>query len=146
MSEDPSTKSNRYLLRPPGPRVNPVRGTLLGELRIAMRTKHYSYRTEDAYVSWVKRFISFNHNKHPRETGVAEINAFLKDLAVGRNAAASTQSQALAALLFLFREVLRLQLPSLGHVVRADGGACGLGVVEWDLHGGWLLIVRGRYG
>ncbi|HNT78227.1 MAG TPA: integron integrase, partial [Anaerolineae bacterium] len=69
--------------------------------------KHYALRTEEAYVDWIRRFILFHHKRHPREMGAAEITAFLTHLAVVDNVAASTQNQALAALLFLYREVLQ---------------------------------------
>ena len=70
-----------------------------------MRVAHYSIRTEDAYVQWIKRFIFFHGKRHPREMGAAEIEGFLTDLAVQRQVAASTQNQALNALAFLYKEV-----------------------------------------
>lgn len=80
--------------------------TLLTQLRSALRTRHYSRRTEEAYAGWVKRFVRANGMRHPRELGPAEISRFLSGLAVQGNVSASTQMQALAALLFLYREVL----------------------------------------
>jgi len=83
---------------------------LLDQVRDAIRVKHYSLRTEQAYVSWIKRYILFHNKRHPKEMGSAEIEAFLTHLAVDQNVAASTQNQALSALLFLYREVLKKDL------------------------------------
>jgi integron integrase len=79
---------------------------LLDQLRQAIRTRHYSWRTEKAYVQWVRRFVLFHQKRHPVEMGSAELRAFLTHLAVEENVSASTQNQALSALLFLYREVL----------------------------------------
>jgi integron integrase len=79
---------------------------LLDQLRAALRRKHYSIRTEEAYVGWARRFIRFHGLRHPGELGAAEVGAFLTHLAVEAEVAASTQNQALSALLFLYREVL----------------------------------------
>jgi len=79
---------------------------LLDQVRDAIRRKHYSIRTEEAYVYWIKRYIFFHNKRHPKEMGVPEIEAFLSHLAVNEHVAASTQNQALSALLFLYREVL----------------------------------------
>jgi integron integrase len=92
---------------------------LLDQVRDAIRTRHYSYRTEEAYVGWIRRFILFHHKRHPAEMGKPEIEQFLTGLAVKRNVAASTQSQALAALLFLYKEVLECDPGWLDDVVRA---------------------------
>ena len=92
---------------------------LLDQMREAIRLRHYSYRTEQQYISWVKRFIYFHERRHPAEMGGPEVEAFLSHLATQRNVAVATQAQALAALLFLYRQVLRLELPWLNHVVRA---------------------------
>lgn len=86
---------------------------LLDETRAVMRLRHYSYKTEKMYINWMKRFFHFHGLRHPREMGAAEVEAFLTDLAVNRKIAASTQNQALAALLFLYREVLKIDLPWL---------------------------------
>src|SRR5207244_1575690 len=92
---------------------------LLDRVREAIRTRHYSRRTEKAYVHWIKRYI-FHHNKrHPVDIGAPEVAAFLTSLAVDAKVAASTQNQALAALLFLYRDVLGVELPWLDDVVRA---------------------------
>jgi len=92
---------------------------LLDRLRAQVRTLHYSIRTESAYADWARRFILFHGKHHPASMGKAEIEAFLTHLAVERNVSASTQNQAKAALLFLYKEVLRVDLPSLGDVVSA---------------------------
>ncbi|NWG39813.1 MAG: integron integrase [Hydrogenophilaceae bacterium] len=92
---------------------------LLAQLRDRIRLKHYSLRTEQAYVQWVKRYIYFHGKRHPADMGKADVEAFLTWLAVERNVTASTQSQALSALLFLYKEVLELDLPWLSEVTRA---------------------------
>lgn len=92
---------------------------LLDQLRARIRVKHYSIRTEDQYVFWVRRFILFHGKRHPREMGAPEVEAFLSDLAVNGRVSASTQNQALSALLFLYREVLGIALPWLDNVMRA---------------------------
>ena len=79
-------------------------------MRDALRLKHYAYRTEQAYVDWITRFILFHHKRHPADLGRPEVQAFLTHLAVEKNVAASTQTQALSALLFLYRQVLRQDL------------------------------------
>ena len=79
---------------------------LLGAMRALIRRKHYSVRTEQAYLQWAKRYILFHGKRHPSELGEAEIVAFLTHLAVSRNVAASTQNQALNALVFLYKQVL----------------------------------------
>jgi integron integrase len=86
---------------------------LLDQVRDAIRLKHYSIRTEEAYVNWVKRYIFFHDKRHPAEMGAHEVEAFLTHLAVKENVAASTQNQALSALLFLYREVLHQDLGSI---------------------------------
>jgi integron integrase len=83
---------------------------LLDQVREAIRLKHYSIRTEQAYVDWIKRYIFFHDKRHPQQMGVSEIEAFLTHLAVEQHVAASTQNQALSALLFLYREVLHEDL------------------------------------
>jgi site-specific recombinase XerD len=77
---------------------------LLDQVRDAIRLKHYSIRTEETYVDWIRRFILFHGKRHPRQMGTPEIEAFLTHLAVDRKVAASTQNQALSALLFLYRD------------------------------------------
>ena len=83
---------------------------LLDQVREVIRCKHYSIRTEDAYVQWIKRFILFHGKRHPKEMGATEIEAFLTDLAVRGKVAASTQNQALNALVFLYQKVLHIEL------------------------------------
>ncbi|XXX97737.1 site-specific integrase [Sorangium sp. So ce204] len=75
--------------------------TLIEAVRATIRRLHYSPRTEEAIVHWIRQFIRFHHGKHPRQMGAEEVTAFLNDLAVARRTAASTQNQALCALLFL---------------------------------------------
>ncbi len=82
---------------------------LLDQVREVIRLKHYSLRTEDAYVQWIKRFIFFHGKRHPRDMGAPEIETFLTDLAVRGKVAASTQNQALNALVFLYKQVLHLE-------------------------------------
>ena len=94
---------------------------LMARIRARCRLKHYSMRTEQAYLAWVWRFIRANAGCHPMQMGGAEVEAFLTRLATEGKVAASTQNQALAALLFLYREVLRVQLPWMDGVVRAKG-------------------------
>jgi integrase len=92
---------------------------LLDQVRGKIRLKHYSIRTEQAYVDWIRRFILFFGKRHPRDLGAAEVEQFLTHLAVEGKVAASTQSQAKSALLFLYREVLDNELPWLDNVERA---------------------------
>lgn len=92
---------------------------LLDRVRAALRARHYSYRTEQAYVGWIRRFIVFNGKRHPRDMGDVEINTFLSHLATEGHVAASTQNQALAALLFLYQDVLGMRVPWLECLVRA---------------------------
>lgn len=92
---------------------------LLEQLRSRIRARHFSIRTEDAYILWVKRFILFHNKRHPLDLAETDINAFLSDLAVKHQVAPSTQNQALAAILFLYNEVLNKPLQSIGQIVRA---------------------------
>jgi len=86
---------------------------LLDRVRSVLRMRHYSYRTEKTYLQWIRQYIFFHNVRNPAEMGAAELEAFLSHLAVERSVSASTQNQALAALLFLYREVLSLDLPWL---------------------------------
>jgi integron integrase len=86
---------------------------------MTLRARHGSRRTEKAYVGWIRRYILFHGKRHPSDMGAAEVTQFLSALAVQRNVAASTQNQALSALLFLYREVLGQELPWLDEIVRA---------------------------
>ncbi len=92
---------------------------LLDQMRERIRVKHYSIRTESAYVDWARRFILFHHQRHPREMGAPEVGTFLTYLAVERKVSASTQNQAKAAVLFLYKEVLQIDLPWLSDVTAA---------------------------
>lgn len=92
---------------------------LIDTVRLAMRTKHYSPRTEEAYVDWIVRYIRFHGVRHPADMGAEEVSAFLTDLAVNKKLSASSQNQALAGLLFLCRHVLRRELDDIGEFVRA---------------------------
>ena len=92
---------------------------LLERMRALLRTRHYSVRTEDTYVRWAHRFILFQRKRHPSMMGAPEINEFLCWLAVERNVSASTQNQALSAILFLYREVLGEEVPWMSDLVRA---------------------------
>jgi integron integrase len=92
---------------------------LLDRMRAVLRTRHYSIRTEESYVQWAKRFILFHRKRHPSEMGAKEINEYLTSLAVERHVSSSTQGQALAALLFLYRDVLGAEVPWLSELVRA---------------------------
>ncbi|PTU74733.1 integron integrase [Pseudomonas mangrovi] len=92
---------------------------LLDQLREQIRVRHYSIRTEDVYVKWVRDYVRFHGLRHPAEMGAAEVEQFLSHLAVRRQVSASTQNQALSALLFLYKHVLHIELPWLDDVVRA---------------------------
>src|SRR6059036_2810745 len=92
---------------------------LLDQVREVVRVKHYSIHTEEAYVGWIKRFILFHGKRHPREMGAPEVQAFLSDLAVRSQVSASTQNQALNALVFLYSQVLHQELGWMNELVRA---------------------------
>ncbi len=92
---------------------------LLQQVQAKLRVKHYSIRTERTYLDWAKRYILFHRKKHPAKMGAQEVEAFLSHLAVEGNVAASTQNQAKSALLFLYREVLDIDLPWLDNVTKA---------------------------
>jgi site-specific recombinase XerD len=92
---------------------------LLDRVRTAMRTRHMSGRTEEAYVSWIRRYIRFHDRRHPATLGAEEVTRFLSSLAERRRVSASTQNQALSALLFLYRHVLGVDLPWLEGLVHA---------------------------
>ena len=102
---------------PPVQMSSPPPPRLLDRLRAALRARHYSLRTEQSYVAWVKRFIFFQGKRHPDELGEPEINAFLSSLATDGKVAASTQNQALSALLFLYRHVLDRPFPEMPSLV-----------------------------
>ena len=96
-----------------------ARPRLLDLVRDRIRFKHYSHRTEQAYVDWIKRFIPFHGNRHPSDLSGSHLEAFLTHLAVDSQVAASTQNQAQSALLFLYREVMSRELPLLDGIRRA---------------------------
>lgn len=124
VEERPDVAAPRATTRPiPGatavaPGVRPPR-KLLDRVRDAIRVRHYSRRTEDAYLGWTRRFVLFHDLRHPETMGEHEIASFLTDLAVRGGVSSSTQNQALAALLFLYRDVLGIQLTWTDDVVRA---------------------------
>ena len=93
--------------------------TLIAVVRESLRTRHYSRRTETAYIAWIRRYIAFHGRRHPRQMGAAEVTRFLTALAVEARDTASTRNQALSALLFLYRHVLGADLPWLDELVRA---------------------------
>ena len=103
----------------PLPSAPPPRRRLLDQVRDAVRVRHYSYRTEQAYVGWIRRFVIFHGKRHPAEMGAPEVGGFLSALATECGVSASTQNQALAALLFLYREVLGIEVGWLDDLVRA---------------------------
>src|SRR5205807_8275137 len=92
---------------------------LLDEVRNVTRMRHLSIRTEQAYIQWIRRFILFHRKRHPREMGEAEIREFISHLAVREEISASTQTVALSALLFLYRDVLKKDLPYVSNIERA---------------------------
>jgi integron integrase len=91
---------------------------LMERVRQAIRVRHYSRRTEEAYATWIRRYIVFHRKTHPSEMGAREISAFLTSLAVRHRVSASTQNQALSALLFLYRHVLRIDVGAIEQVPR----------------------------
>ncbi|NIK63434.1 hypothetical protein FHR48_000946 [Xanthomonas arboricola] len=111
------TPNNNGVTAPP-----PLR--LLDQVRDRLRLRHYSLRTEQAYISWIRRFILASGNRHPAQMGQADVEAFLTRLATDGRVSAGTQNQALAALLFLYREVLRIELPWMENLVRAKRPRC----------------------
>ena len=114
MNEHPDNDAARATPASTAPAVR-----LLPQLRQAIRVRHYSLRTEQVYVGWVRRFVHFHGLRHPRELGAPEVEAFLTHLASERHVSASTQGQAKSALLFLYKQVLGLELPWLDEVVSA---------------------------
>jgi integron integrase len=141
--------------KPFGPSSTVDSPRLLDRVRDRLRLKHYSIRTEAAYVGWIRRFILFHDKKHPAEMGKPEVEAFLTSLAVDRNVSASTQSQALSALLFLYKEIMELDLPWLDDVTRAKKPARlptvltvkeTAALLDWIHDPEMQLIVRLLYG
>jgi integron integrase len=141
---------------PPSLRASaqPGKPKLLDQVRDVIRRKHYSIRTEQSYVDWIRRFILFHHKRHPREMAEAEITHFLTHLARDGDVAASTQNQALSALLFLYKEVLKQEIGWLEHVERAKKPARLPVVLTRDevnkifnhLHGTFRIMAGLLYG
>lgn len=127
---------------------------LLDQMRALIRVKHYSLRTEKSYLYWVKFFIRWSGMRHPADMGAPEIESFLSMLASERNVAASTQNQALAALLFLYRDLLDIDLPWLDGITRAKKPArlpvvlsqAEVAAILQHAHGTHGLIIRLLYG
>jgi len=92
---------------------------LLDQVRDVIRKRHYSIRTEQAYVDWIRRFILFHGKRHPKDMGEAEISQYISHLATAQQAASSTQNQALNAIVFLYRQVLQIDLGDFGPMERA---------------------------
>ena len=115
-SSDDRLTGTASLPQPPAASQPPK---LLSRMRDHLRTRHYSIRTETAYVDWARRFVLFHGKRHPQEMGSAEVEAFLTHLAVNRQVSASTQNQAKAAILYLYKQVLGVDLPWLDGVVQA---------------------------
>lgn len=100
-------------------KVSQEKPKLLEQVAIEVQTRHYSRRTEKTYRNWIKQFILFHNKKHPKDMGENEVNQFLSHLATQKNVSASTQNQALSAILFLYKNVLRKELGDFGNVIRA---------------------------
>ncbi|NCS74735.1 MAG: site-specific integrase, partial [Deltaproteobacteria bacterium] len=107
-----------WFVAEPAPGNSP-KPKLLDQLHEAIRVRHLSPRTEEAYRHWIRRYLFFHHLRHPQEMGEVEINAFLTHLAVQERVTASTQNQALSAVLFLYRHVLKREVGELGEIIRA---------------------------
>jgi integron integrase len=126
----------------------------LEQVRIVLRLKHLSYKTEQAYVQTIKRFILFHDKRHPSELGVPEIRGYLAYLATERHVTASTQNGALSALLFLYREVLHIDLPFIDGIERAQRSArlpvvftrAEAQAILGQLHGTYHLMASLLYG
>jgi integron integrase len=127
---------------------------LLDQVRDAIRKRHYSYRTEKQYVGWIRRFIHFHARRHPMQMSGPEVEAFLSHLATQRHVASATQAQALAAILFLYKQVLGIDLPWLGNVTRAYRpkrlpvvlSRADVRRILEQLHGDYWLVVSLLYG
>ncbi len=119
---------------------------LLEQMQVVIRTKHYSLRTEESYLQWVRRFILFHHKRHPREMGASDVEAYLSHLAVKRNVSSGTQNQALSAILFLYKEVLKIELPWLDGIVRARRPSRLPVVLSSDEVARLLAAIEGTHG
>jgi integron integrase len=104
---------------PPTRADSPALARFLLQISEQLRVRHYSFRTEQQYVQWIRRYILFHHGRHPARMAAPEIEAFLTHLAIARKVTASTQNQALSALLFLYKHVLNVELPWLDNLTRA---------------------------
>ncbi len=113
---------------------------LLDQVRDTIRLKHYSYRTEQSYIYWIRRYILFHNKRHPKEMSSAELEAFLTHLAVKEQVAASTQDQALNAVVFLYRDVLKQELGIQIEAVRAKRTRYLPTVLTSVGQSGWLEI------
>ncbi|MBC8198098.1 MAG: integron integrase [Candidatus Marinimicrobia bacterium] len=100
-------------------KVSQKKPKLLEQVGIEVQTRHYSRRTEKTYRNWIKQFVLFHNKRHPKQMGKIEVNQFLSHLATRRNVSASTQNQALSAILFLYKNVLHKELGDFGDVIRA---------------------------
>ncbi len=109
----------RLRINEPSGSYTPAVPRLLERVRLALRARHYRPRTDTAYVGWIRRFILFHGKRHPDEMRESEINAFLTHLAVERQVSASTQTRALSAILFLYRDVLGTEIGEIEGIVRA---------------------------
>lgn len=111
-------QSLKAVITPPTPSEKPKK--LLDQVREIMRTAHYSIRTEQTYINWIKRFIFFHQKRHPKDMGAVEVGAFLTDLATKRNVTAGTQNQALNSIVFLYKHVLKVDMGKLEGITRAS--------------------------
>jgi len=100
-------------------KVSQKKPKLLEQVGIEVQTRHYSRRTEKTYRNWIKQFVLFHNKRHPKQMGEIEVNQFLSHLATRRNVSASTQNQALSAILFLYKNILHKELGDFGDVIRA---------------------------
>jgi integrase len=125
--------------------ADPAKPKLLHVVRLTLRRRHYSYRTEQSYLHWIRRFVRFQNRRHPRDMGAAEVTAFLNHLAAERRVASATQNQALSALLFLYRAVLGSPLPWLEGIERAKRPVRRPTVVTAE-EAGRLLIGLDQFG
>jgi len=135
-------RADGWLVRE-SPHAPPRVPTLIDVVRDVLRTRHYSRRTEKAYIAWIRRYVLFHGKRHPREMGAAEATRFLTALAVEGRVTASTQNQALSALLFLYCHVLGGELPWLDDLVRARRSRRLPVVLSRDEVAGVIMQLRG---
>lgn len=139
-------RRNRGVTRPSARQEETSKPRLFDEVVRVLRVKRYSKRTEQAYLGWIRRFILANGKRHPKDMGGPEVEAFLSRLAVRDNVAAGTQNQALSAILFLYREVLKLELPWMDGVIRAKRPQRLPTVLSRDEVSALLTLMEGRSG